>query len=202
MSLSSFYRDYVYIPLGGNRKHMYFNLAVVFLLTGIWHGAYYTFIAWGIWHGFFIVMERVMRNWRGKRVESQKKEPGKIRALITSAAGYVYTMAVVLIGWVMFRTPTVPHGVAYLQSMFGLNNISRANYIAMDYYLDQETLPILLLALVMSTPLPEKLYHIAKKYIPDTLFEILQNVVLLVALLLCILQVASSTYSEFIYFQF
>ena len=193
----------MYIPLGGNRKHVYFNLAVVFLLTGIWHGAYYTFIAWGIWHGLFIVLERIVKNHRRKQsAPEEAKKPGILRTAITSAVSYVYTMSVVLIGWVMFRTPTVPHGVAYLQSMFGLNNISRTNYIAMDYYLDQETLPILLIALLMATPLPEKLYHAAKKYVPDTIFEILQNVVLLAVLLLCILQVASSTYSEFIYFQF
>lgn len=203
ISLSSFFRDYVYIPLGGNRKHVYFNLAMVFLLTGVWHGAYYTFIAWGVWHGFFIVLERVIRNVRGKRiVHEEAKKPGPIRSAITSAVSYVYTMAVVLIGWVMFRTPTVPYGVQYLLSMVGLNNISLTNYISMDYYLDQETMPLLLLALLMSTPLPEKLYHVAKKYVPDTIFEILQNVVLLLALLLCVLQVATSTYSEFIYFQF
>ena len=203
ISLSSFFRDYVYIPLGGNRKHVYFNLAVVFVLTGIWHGAYYTFIAWGIWHGAFILLERFVKNTRRRlQADREIKKPNPVMKCLASAVSYVYTMAVVLIGWVMFRTPSVPHGTQYLLAMFGLNNISRTNYIALDYYLDQRTAPIFLLALLMATPVPEKLYHIAKKHVPDTAFEIIQNLVLLFLLMLCILQVATNTYSEFIYFQF
>lgn len=203
ISLSSFFRDYVYIPLGGNRKRVYFNLSVVFLLTGIWHGAYYTFIAWGIWHGVFIVLERMVKNVRRKlEANREPSQPGRLKTIISSAIGYVYTMVVVLIGWVMFRTPNVPHGVQYLLAMFGLNNISLTNYISLDYYLDERTAGIFLLAVLMATPLPEKLYHTAKKHIPDTAFEVIQNVVLLLALLLCVLQVASNSYSEFIYFQF
>jgi hypothetical protein len=86
--------------------------------------------------------------------------------------------------------------------MFGMNNISLTNFISLDYYLDQRTVSIFMLALLLATPLPEKLYLTAKKHIPNTVFEILQNAVLLLVLVLCILQVASNTYSEFIYFQF
>ena len=203
ISLSSFFRDYVYIPLGGNRKQVYFNLAVVFTLTGIWHGAYYTYIAWGVWHGFFIVAERILKNTRRKALEGKEpKQPNPSLRVLSSAAGYVYTMVVVLIGWVMFRTPNVPYGIQYLMSMFGLNNLSSMNYISLSFYLDQWTATVLGLALVMATPLPETLYRTAKKYVPETVFDMLQNAVLLLLLALCMLQVASNSYSEFIYFQF
>lgn len=66
ISLSSWFKDYVYIPLGGNRKHVYLNLAIVFLLTGIWHGASWHYIAWGVWNGAFILIERAVRKNREK----------------------------------------------------------------------------------------------------------------------------------------
>ena len=73
ISLSSWFRDYVYIPLGGNRKNVYLNLAIVFLLTGVWHGAAWNFIVWGIWNGVFILIERVIR-MKNKKKKIQKKQ--------------------------------------------------------------------------------------------------------------------------------
>ena len=117
MSLSTFFRDYVYIPLGGNRKRVYLNVAIVFLLTGIWHGAAFTFIFWGIWHGFFNMAERVLR--------TRKKEEKTIpvwRKIFSSLLSHGYTLLVVLIGWVFFRATGLRTGAKYVLSLFGLFN--------------------------------------------------------------------------------
>lgn len=107
ITLSSWFRDYVYIPLGGNRKgkaRTYVNLAIVFLLTGIWHGANWTFIFWGIYHGLFLILERIRLR------DILQKAP--------RAVSHMYTMLVVIIGWVMFRAESIPQAIKYITSMF------------------------------------------------------------------------------------
>lgn len=109
ISLSSWFRDYIYIPLGGNRTgNVYVNLSVVFLVTGLWHGAAWTFVLWGIWHGIFILIERV-----GKQHNIQLKLP--------IVAKWFYTMLVVVIGWVLFRSNTLGQALDYLRVMFGFS---------------------------------------------------------------------------------
>lgn len=110
ISLSSWFQDYVYIPLGGSRKgeiRTYFNLIVVFLLTGFWHGAAWQFIVWGLYHGAFLILERV---WLNKVLD---KLPAVIR--------HVYTLLVVVVGWVFFRADNLPLAWAYIKNMFVLN---------------------------------------------------------------------------------
>lgn len=108
ISLSSWFRDYLYIPLGGNRVsplRTYINLATVFLLCGLWHGAAWTFIIWGAWHGFLLILERMGL--------------GRVLAGIPSTIAQLYTMLMVMIGWVFFRADSVPHAFTYLKVMFG-----------------------------------------------------------------------------------
>jgi alginate O-acetyltransferase complex protein AlgI len=108
ITLSSWFRDYLYIPLGGNRKGVsrsYFNLVVVFLLCGFWHGANWTFIVWGAYHGIFLVLERLL----GKRtVYSALPRPAQIGA----------TFVIVAVGWVLFRSPDMGHAWRLFGSMF------------------------------------------------------------------------------------
>lgn len=107
ISLSSWFRDYVYIPLGGNRKgkiRTYVNLFAVFLLTGIWHGAAWQFLVWGIYHGIFLIIERV---GFGRVLE---KLPGALR--------HFYAMIVVVVGWVFFRVDSLSIAAEYLGRMF------------------------------------------------------------------------------------
>ncbi len=199
ISLSSFFRDYVYIPLGGNRKHVYWNVAIVFCLTGIWHGAAYTFIAWGIWHGFFNITERIVRE-KLKKAEPRKRS--RVMTCVMDAISHIYTLLVVVIGWVFFRAPGMRHGVHYTLSMFGLYNAVNADYMLPSYYLDKWTLCALIIAIIMSTPIPKKLLCAVGEKLPAAVTVVCRDVVLLLALVLCILQVASNTYSAFIYFQF
>lgn len=113
ISLSSWLRDYVYIPLGGSRvktSRIYFNLVFVFFLCGLWHGANTTFIVWGLYNGLFLVLERV---WLGNKLD-------KLPKFITRS----YALIVVLIGWVFFRAENLSQAIDYLQTMFFITNSS------------------------------------------------------------------------------
>ncbi|MDB5582176.1 MAG: algI2 [Bradyrhizobium sp.] len=111
MTLSRWFRDYVYIPLGGNRHghgRTYFNLVVVFLLCGLWHGAAYTFVLWGLYHGALLVAERA--------------GGGVLLARLPPAVGWVLTLLLVIVGWVLFRAATVGQAVTILQAMAGVGS--------------------------------------------------------------------------------
>ena len=199
ISISSFFRDYVYIPLGGNRKRVYLNVAIVFLLTGIWHGAAFTFIAWGIWHGFFNLVEKFIRSHSKKKTDESKEI--NVKYILVSIIQRVYTLSVVLIGWIMFRAIGLKHAFKYLLSMFGLHNPEVSVY-NVRLYLDKWTFPIMVMGILMSTPLLKKLYEFIKSKIHENILIPIKYIVLLAMLMLCVLQVASNTYSAFIYFQF
>ena len=199
ISLSSFFRDYVYIPLGGNRRHVYLNVSIVFLLTGIWHGASYSFILWGIWHGLFNLTERWIRQ---RNARKPQKERTPVVATLIAALQHVYTLLVVMVGWIFFRVPGLKNGLNYLLSLFGLHNDPSKTYLLPSYYLDRWTLCALILGIFMATPLPKLLVEAVGKKLPAPATAVIRDVALLAALLLCILQVASNTYSAFIYFQF
>lgn len=199
ISLSSFFRDYVYIPLGGNRKHVYLNVSIVFLLTGIWHGASYSFILWGIWHGMFNLAERWIRQ---RNAGKPQKEHTPIVAGLIAALQHAYTLLVVMIGWIFFRVPGLKNGLNYLLSLVGLHNDYSAAYLLPSYYLDRWTMCVLVLGILMATPLPKQLVAAAGRKLPVPVAAVIRDLALLAALLLCILQVASNTYSAFIYFQF
>ena len=111
ISLSSWFRDYLYIPLGGNRRgpaRTYLNLLVVFTLCGLWHGASGTFLCWGLYHGAFLVLERAgLGAWLERR---------------TTALRHVYVLLVVMVGWVFFRADSLAHAFALLKAMCGLTD--------------------------------------------------------------------------------
>ncbi len=108
MSLSSWFRDYVYIPLGGSRGapgRVYANLWIVFLLTGLWHGAAWTFVLWGAWHGLLLTVERA----------TGYRDASRLPAGLRSAVA----LLLVMLGWVLFRADSTPHAMAYYASLFG-----------------------------------------------------------------------------------
>ena len=199
ISLSSFFRDYVYIPIGGNRKHVYFNVAIVFLLTGIWHGAAFTYILWGIWHGFFNLLEKFINSKRKITDETGvKKNAVKFIVIIMK---HIYTLSVVSIGWVIFRVPGITNVINYIKSLFGMYNIKQTAY-TIGFFMDKWTVLIMILALVMSTPVLKNMSLFVEKKIREAIYIPMKYLILLGILLLCIMQVASNTYSAFIYFQF
>lgn len=193
ISLSSFFRDYVYIPLGGNRRHVYLNLAIVFLLTGIWHGAAFTFIVWGLWHGFFVLAERLLRN--------PKDKAPKGKDIGFSVLSHVYTMIVVMVGWVFFRAQDMPAAMDYIKSMLGGFSGVQAIY-APGWFFTRWNILVFVLALALSTEWPEKLMNTLKSKLGEKLWPPVKYVGLLLLLFECTLRVVSDTYSAFIYFQF
>lgn len=115
ISLSSWFRDYLYIPLGGNRKgtgRMYFNLITVFFLCGLWHGASWTFVIWGLYHGLFLVLERGVL--------------GRVIERLPMIVRHFYALFIVMVGWVFFRAESLSQAIGFLS---GLTNFSTATYL-------------------------------------------------------------------------
>ncbi len=141
ISLSVWFRDYLYIPLGGNRcspaKH-YRNLIVVFLLCGLWHGASWNFIIWGLWYGLFLVLERL--------------EIGSRLRAAWRPVRHLYALGVIMIGWVLFRTDDLSHALYYLRALSGLNGAGSGQYYP-DQYLDNEVGLILIVGGMAALPL-------------------------------------------------
>ena len=184
ISLSSWFRDYLYIPLGGNRKgNVYVNLLIVFLCTGLWHGADYCFVFWGLWHGFFIVIERALRK--------KKIIPGGI-------AGWIYTMLVVIMGWVFFQG----RGIQYIKVMLGIYSHDFKWY-SLPYFIDARIIFTAVAGIVISGGFIRRL----REYIEKTgkykaQVRVLSEIFLAGTLFCCIYMIVSGNYSPFIYFRF
>lgn len=186
MSLSGWFLEYLYIPLGGNRKGKFrtvVNKMIVFLCTGIWHGAAVNFLFWGVYHGFFLMLEEYIP-WIGKKGSAVK-----------SFFQHVYALLVVCIGFVFFRAETMAQGCFWVRKMFtGFG----WNASAMSFALQQMT-PVFLVtlagALIACCPV-KKLISEKKWYGP------VAYVCSLTGLVICILSLASGTYNPFIYFRF
>jgi len=188
ISLSSWFRDYVYIPLGGNRKgNVYANLFIVFVLTGFWHGANFQFLAWGLWHGLFLIIERLfgMREVKNKKVIPLR---------------YVVTMLIVVTGWVFFRSPGLRYAFNFLGIMFGTVKPEFAGFTVW-YYLSPKIIIVLCLATVASTPLLKISYNIINAH-TGVICKPVYYVLVLALLFVCIVFVTSSSYNPFIYFRF
>lgn len=190
ISLSSWFRDYLYIPLGGNRKgNVYFNLFVVFLATGLWHGAAWGFVLWGLWHGFFMIAERVI----AKHLVKTEDKENAVLTVIKAGLGHVYTMLVVIVGWVLFKLVDVGATWNYLKVMFGITQNEFVAYSPL-YYLDGRTCFLLICALLACIPW--------KRWKENDAVLIVRRIILLVLLALCFMFIITSTYNPFIYFRF
>ena len=189
ISLSTWFKEYLYIPLGGNRVtkiRNYVNLFIVFFTTGFWHGASWNFIFWGLWHGMFIIFEKAT-NWH-------KKEGG----LGLNIAHHIYTIFAFVIGWVMFRADTMTYAWAYIKNMFGLVGKHRITY-GLSYYIDNIEIIAFVVAILLSMPIFSKILTI--KYERKVLRTVV-NVWLVILFIISSSAIAASTYNPFIYFRF
>ena len=189
ISLGSWFKKYVYISLGGNRlgnARTYINLVVVFFITGLWHGANWTFILWGMWHGLFIVLER----FAGIKTLSDDKY---------AVLRHVYTIFVFVIGWTMFRADSVAEGIGFIGTMFGLVQ-PEAVAFTLDYYLQADKIIIFLLALMGTLPIAGKFMEFLKagQWCKNAVYDIF----IVSVLVLSMASLAASTYNPFIYFRF
>ena len=191
MSLSTWFKDYLYIPLGGNRKGSFragVNKCIVFLLCGLWHGAAWTFVLWGLWHGLFSLLESM------NVIPAKKLASGKGRLL-----GHVYTLLVVCIGFVMFRAGTVMQGLQIIGAMFAGFRFTAAGTVALFRLLNAQTLLVMAAGIALSMPVSKKLLAMPRL---GKLAEKLSYLGALLVLVLCVIKMAAGDFAPSIYAQF
>lgn len=193
ITLSSWFRDYVFYPLEfKRRKQKIFrtesNTMIVFFLTGLWHGAGLQFIVWGLWHGLFVSLEAFLRN---KKVKT--KAPALIR--------YLVTMLIVLVGWVLFRSPGLRYGMQFLGVMFGLVKPIGTG-LTLSRFINEKVVFILLLAMLANFPWKKWLPQFFNRLLGSKFYDPIRVLIFFILLGISIMIVISSTYSSFIYFKF
>jgi alginate O-acetyltransferase complex protein AlgI len=197
ISLSTWFRDYLYIPMGGNRGsslRTYINLWIVFLLCGLWHGASWNFVIWGALHGASLVIERI--GWH------------KYLDRLWKPLRHLYTLLLVMIGWVFFRSESLSHAIAYLGSMINVTDADGIKYFTLLYF-DLKTVIILIMGCILATPIASWVATRLQKRIISPKFSHLQPILygsyysLLVSLfLISAASLAAGTYNPFIYYRF
>ena len=192
ISLSTWFRDYLYFPLGGSKKGgftTYRNLFIVFSVCGLWHGASWNFVLWGMFHGVFLVIERlpfIKRYFNFPRVFE-----------------HIYAMLVLNIGWALFRPETLSESWVYLNALFG-NTMAETQLSSFGAVIRKDTVIVIILGLLFSTPftslLKNKLKSINQSI--DLQSNYVYYFIMLFLLFLSVMRIATSSYSPFIYFRF
>ena len=185
ISLGSWFREYMYIPLGGNRvskPRLYFNLFLVWAATGIWHGASWNFLIWGLYFAVLIILEKAFL--------------GRLLEKLPAAVQHIYTLFLVLVSWAIFAVEDFSHMGVYLRSMFGMAPGGLTNDNVWYYF--TSFLPMLIIAAVASTPLVTKLW----KNLPVKAVKAALPVVLLAGLVFSTAYLVDATYNPFLYFRF
>ena len=203
ITLGSWMMDYLYIPLGGNRKgkrRTYLNLWIVFFLSGLWHGAAWTFVAWGAYHGLFICLDKLLNGkWI---VESGKWKVGKNKlSTFHYPLSVLFTFLIVNIGWVLFRADTIGYAVQYVGAMFGANGSTPALFV------NSQFIVTILIAAFFSffglTKAGDKaldFFFNQKTY--NTRQVIWVGVIMLILLVLSASFILKGSFNPFIYFRF
>ena len=188
ISLSSWFRDYLYIPLGGNRKGKFrtgLNKLTVFFTTGLWHGANWTFVVWGLWHGLFATLEDV----------------GIIpKRLRESVFGHLYTMLAVVVGFTIFRADSLGAAWVMIKSMFTGFTFIPANTLTLISLLDARTACFLITAVLLASGLPPQAVRRLSE--GTGLSQGGRALAYGVLFILCVLNLSKATFNPFIYFQF
>ncbi len=187
ISLSTWFRDYLYIPLGGNRKGSFrtiLNLWIVFFATGLWHGAQWNFVVWGLFHGFFLILERLVR------FDPPENLPGRLLSR-------VYTMLAACAGWVLFRADDLTMAGQQLRRMF---LPSDAGYWNLSEFVDPLTLAVFAVSLFFAFGGGKRISAGMKA--GNKTAEILGNTAAILCLFLSIVMLANASHNPFIYFRF
>ena len=186
ISLSTWFRDYVYIPLGGNRKgpmRHFINMGIVWALTGFWHGAEWTFLFWGLYYFVFLAIEKFVIRDRLERI------PSSLR--------HIATLLIVLIGWVLFRSEDMGAFADMVGTMFSFNfdamGLAEARLYVETYFV------YFIAAVMFSTPI---YYRICDRFENSTVFAVIKYAGLLCLMLVSVMFLAHSSYNPFIYFRF
>lgn len=187
MSLSTWFRDYVYIPLGGNRvkkSRWLLNILIVWILTGLWHGAAWNFILWGLFYGLILIFEKLIFN--------------KVLEKLPKFVRWLYSFVIIMFGWMLFRANNLHDIILLTKKMFTYTTTDWIAIISSNVS-NFNSLLFVLPAFVLSFPIIKKLND---KFENNNMYNIITNVVLLGLLILCIVYLTSSNYNPFIYFRF
>ena len=189
ISLSSWFRDYVYIPLGGNRKgklRTYLNIFIVWLLTGFWHGANWNFIIWGLYFAIILIVEKVFL----------------LKALSkTKVIAHIYSIFIIVIGFVIFNQTSLNQLGEYLKNMFGFGGLSFTNLETNFYF--KNYLTILIVSAILSTPILKiALSKIKNNTKYQKYVDIIEMVACFALLIVCTSYIINQTYNPFLYFRF
>ena len=188
ISLSSWFRDYVYIPLGGNRvsksRHI-FNLMVVWFLTGLWHGAAWNFVAWGLYYGIILIIEKYLL--------------APVLEKLPRFFGHLYSLLLVMIGWVLFFSPSFGSAAGYIGMMFGAGAHGIVDRESL--YLLTTNLVLWVILIIGSTPVVHKKYEavVCRKGQEKVIVNCMIYAVLFI---LCVAYLVTETYNPFLYFRF
>lgn len=190
ISLGSWFREYVYIPLGGNKKgalKQYRNLFIVWFLTGFWHGANWNFIIWGLYFGILITLEKIfVLKWLDK---------------LPNFISHVYALIIIIVGWAIFEFENTSVLFSFIKTMFGMGSNTFIDNQSI-YYL-YTNLFLFILAIIFSTPLPKKLF---KKLIYNVKLKpyakLIVPTIYLILIFLCTTYLVNETYNPFLYFKF
>ena len=189
MSLSTWFRDYVYIPLGGNRVskiRWLRNIFVVWFLTGLWHGASWNFVLWGLYYGFLLVIEKLLLN------NIIKKMPNII--------AHIYSIVFIIIGWIIFRVEDISKLKTFIISLFSFTSSDFIAFISKNTAVIS-ALPYMIIGVVASTPIVNNLYKKIKNS-SNKIAYLLCDIVILIIFGISIMFLESSSYNPFIYFRF
>ena len=191
MTLGSFFRDYVYIPLGGNKKRVFFNLFVTWFLTGFWHGASWNFVIWGLYNGFFIMAERMFKRWF-------EKLPAFVR--------HIYLIVVVDVGFVFFYHSDLNRAVEYIKVMFGKGGNLLNSYPDVKITFMNNVF-FILLAVILCMPVSQKIKGLAARFesvssLRTVVTETVKYLILFAILIVCTAFLAGNSFSPFLYYQF
>ena len=182
ISLSSWFKDYVYIPLGGNRKgykRQCLNLFVVWLLCGLWHGASWNFVLWGAFYGIVLWIEKTFLS--------------KILAKIPKVFAHLYTMIVVMLAWVLFSHTDISQAIHSISMLFGN---CPAFYNAVTFYYIRNNAFLFMICFIACTPVAKTKWNVFKK------LHWLYPVVLMILMILSTAFIINGTYNPFLYFRF
>jgi alginate O-acetyltransferase complex protein AlgI len=185
ISLSIWFKEYVYIPLGGNRKgkkRWLLNLLIVWFLTGLWHGANWNYILWGLYFGLILVAEKLFLL--------------KVLEKLPSILKYVYSSLLIILGWVIFYFEKTEELFAYFLDLFSLNNgIVSTNACGTIL----QFIPLFAICFIASTPIASKFYFKIKNH---KFYWLAETLVLTALMLLCTASLVKQSYNPFLYFRF
>ena len=188
MSLGSWFRDYVYIPLGGNRVNkfkLFRNIFIVWFLTGFWHGAAWNFIIWGLYFGVILVIEKfILKKYLDR----------------TKVIKYIYSLLLIVIGFLIFNSSSLNEIIVSLKNMFMINDIVLVDNITLFYL--KNYLVLFILAIILSTPLIKVVLDKLKNSKVKQVVEVLEMAVIMGMLILCVAFLIDASFNPFLYFRF